>query len=154
MTQDKEKNIGLVYIAQPFTHNQKKTQTARVWAAEQALSYFVSQKCPAYSPIAHAAVAYRYAKGSHDYWRATNLCLLRRACSQMVVLQMPDWEKSKMLKEEIADAEEVGIPIFYSDYQKIRNGYLIPTEARPGMDKAINAWRAQMKLVYPDTQFV
>lgn len=71
-----------------------------------------------YSPITHGYGYEQYVseanKPSHDFWLPHCYEILSR-CDEMLILQLPGWDKSFGIKKEMELCAELGIPVRYME---------------------------------------
>ena len=103
----------LVYVASPFSHRYRRVRAARAKAALNALVWFMENDIPAFVPIAHSYQADKVYRASHEYWMAIDVPILTVAAGALVVLQMPEWDKSRGVNEEIVLAMGAGLKTFH-----------------------------------------
>jgi hypothetical protein len=70
------------------------------------------------SPITygHTLLEYHEMPSNWDFWKKFCLSFLER-CDEMIVYQMPGWENSRGVKEEIEFAKSKGIKITYQEFK-------------------------------------
>jgi hypothetical protein len=73
----------------------------------------------AISPITygHTLVKFVTMPTDWDFWRDFCLSLLVK-CDEMIVYQMPGWDKSRGIEEEMSFARDHNIPIKYKKYEE------------------------------------
>ena len=105
---------GFVYLASPYTHQDAFVREVRYLEAAKAMQFLLAEKIWVYSPIVHCHELAKTALLPREFrfWREYNIAML--GCSSMMaVLQLPGWEKSEGLKDELQDSLVNGRPIEY-----------------------------------------
>ena len=103
---------GFKYLASPYSDSDPAVMEQRFLMTEQALNFLLRRKIWTYSPIVHChalALKYNLPKDA-AYWRDFDRTMIR-ASSGLILLKLAGWEISKGMAEEIAYAEELGLPI-------------------------------------------
>lgn len=116
-----KQNEGLIYLASPFTSEDKNLEYKRYEQVVQVLAKLTLQGYAVFSPIAHS---YRAAKllgldGSWEFWQPVDIALLNRS-DKLMVLCLEGWEDSVGVRAEIDHARERGdngIPVEYLDFR-------------------------------------
>ena len=106
---------GLVYLASPYSHEDAHVRAWRFhWAAEYAAK-LMRDGWMVFSPIAHThpIAEFGLPKG-WVFWEKFDRLFLD-ACSGLVVLKLPGWEKSTGIKAEIEYMTDTGKPIEYHE---------------------------------------
>lgn len=112
------------YIASPYSHNNPKVQEQRYESVCRHLVFLVSyMRVLAYSPIAHcrSVAILGYLPQDWDTWKKHNFDMIKRM-DTLRVLMLPGWRQSKGVMAEIAEAERLGIPIFYDEFLEYETG--------------------------------
>jgi hypothetical protein len=106
-----EKRIVKVYVAGPFRGKTNWDIKQNTRNAEMiALALWRTEFCAVYCP--HLNTAEFQDTAPDDVWLKGHLAFLPD-CDAVVVV--PGWERSSGTKAEIAEAEKLGIPVFYAD---------------------------------------
>ena len=101
-----------IYLASPFSGT-KEQRADRERHARLATKAMVQAGLLVYSPIVHSAQLDAFGdRCTYEQWRRTDEAMIDRL-DLVVVLQIPGWDKSKGVSEEIRHAEEIGIPVYY-----------------------------------------
>ena len=104
------------YLASPYTHQDPAIMDMRNKLAMAAAARLLKDGVHVYSPIVHC----HELASRHDlprdvgFWWSYNRAMLRHA-SNMVVLRIDGWDKSRGVAQEIAFAEHGGIPVSFID---------------------------------------
>lgn len=104
------------YLATVFTSHPNGPEIAFRQAASVA-AFFMRLGIPVFCPIAHGYPA-QYTgmlEASHDFWMAVDQPFMDTA-GGLIVVKMPNWEKSSGITEEIAVFEQAGKPVLYMEY--------------------------------------
>ncbi len=100
---------GPIYIASPYSHQDPEERQVRFEAVCLYCVLLINDGCHVYSPIAHThpiALLGDLPKG-WDYWQSFDRIMIE-ACSCVYALQIPGWEKSVGMTEEIKIAKSLG----------------------------------------------
>jgi hypothetical protein len=106
--------MKLIYLASPYTHDDKKRQETRYNDAVKYLAKFMKQGYHLFSPIAHCHTAsVRHGlPGDWQYWK--DYCsLMVPKCDELWVLMIDGWDKSSGVRGEVELAESLNIPVKY-----------------------------------------
>ena len=103
----------LIYLAQPYSHENKDV---RIWRYEKALKAVAAgMKWHVYfiSPIiqSHLVAETFDLSTDFEYWKIMDEAILSR-CDEMWILNLPGWYKSVGVKEEYKIAKKHGIPVY------------------------------------------
>ena len=94
----------LIYLASPFSHPDPVVREQRFEAACRAAAKLTRQGRTTYSPIVHSFNLCRYDLPlDWQFWQKHDLRFLEM-CSEVIVLKLPQWEKSVGVQAEIAAA--------------------------------------------------
>lgn len=108
----------LTYLASPYTPHKGESVEERCRAAKIAAAKLMQAGHAVFSPIAHSHYIAdhlpAHLRVDHDFWMAQDLPVLR-ACTRLVVLRLPGWERSRGVAREIEEAAKLGIPVEYID---------------------------------------
>lgn len=105
----------MIYVASPFSHPDKRVKFNRVCETARLMAKLQPQhEEPLYSPILHWYMASRLCALPDDaaYWESLNTQLIK-ASSAVIVLTIAGWKSSIGVKQEIALAKELQLPIHY-----------------------------------------
>ena len=108
--------MSFIYLASPYAHPDPKVIEERYRQAMKAVHQMLLIPIWVYSPIVHChelAKIYDLPK-SHEFWEAYDFAMLA-ASSSLMILRLPDWEISKGVLNERAEAERLGVPREYMD---------------------------------------
>jgi len=120
--------IGQVYLASPLRAEHPNTKQARIRSATRAAGWLTRNGVTALSPVAHSIALEAQAKrdgnpigqGYEDLWRGVDATLLDHS-SALVILTLPDWEKSEGVSDEIHRALDNKTPIFLANQTPAEN---------------------------------
>ena len=111
-------NNGFVYLAQPYSHPR---QSVRDWRVAQGLivtAKLMAAGLDVFSPVSHTSQLEKYLPNklvkNHAFWMKQDIAILRHA-SELRVLMLPGWKKSKGVRKEIRIAKECLIKISYME---------------------------------------
>jgi len=119
---------GYGYLAVPYSHPDPAVQAQRYHKVCTAAAKLMEQGFIIFSPITHTIPLENLVapaiKASHGFWMNQDLPVLFKA-SYMLVLTLPGWKTSKGVLEEIACAEEWGIPFQLISYKDVMKGRVV-----------------------------
>jgi hypothetical protein len=105
---------SFVYLGCPYTNPDPDVQLQRVELASIVAARLMLNGFAVYSPITHGhQVAQHIPQGEdtgHDFWMGQCLPMLAKA-SALVILPMAGWRQSRGLRDEMALAQRLHIPI-------------------------------------------
>ena len=107
----------ILYLATPYSHADHDAREYRHLMACQAAAKLIASGHVVLSPVAHSHPIAETGRidGSWATWEKQCLTLLD-ACTYMVVLQLPGWDKSTGIKAELAHCAKVCKPVIYTDF--------------------------------------
>ena len=110
------KQVDLIYLAHPYTHENQWVREARFQSANRAAAKLMGEGKYVFSPISHTHPIVRAGAMMHDwqYWEGYDRAMLK-LCTKMIVVMHPGWKESKGVSEEIRIAREMGIPVEYME---------------------------------------
>lgn len=108
----------LIYIASPYSHEFDETRINNFKSVSKFAAKLVHDGNVVISPITygHTLLEYHEMPSNWDFWKSFCLSFLER-CDEMIVYQMPGWESSRGVKEEIKFAQSKGIKITYQEFK-------------------------------------
>lgn len=107
----------MIYVASPYSHPSATVREGRFRAACEATATLLREDRLAYSPIVHChPLAGCGLPGDWAFWASHNEAMLER-CTALHVLQLPGWQASRGIAEEVQIAGAHGIPVCYMPQQ-------------------------------------
>lgn len=102
----------MIYLASPYTHELREVEEQRYSLACRAAGYLIRQGLPIFSPICHShPIALRTdLPTDHKFWMDLDYAFLRH-CTDLYVLRLSGWDRSKGVAWEMTAAEGLGIPM-------------------------------------------
>lgn len=104
----------MIYLACPYTHDNKKVEAVRAHEASLAAAHFIKKGELVFSPLSHSAAILRAAGsrqvGTWETWMSIDLEIIA-ICARVVVLGLVGWNDSKGVLAEMQHAIEIDIPI-------------------------------------------
>jgi hypothetical protein len=100
-----------IFLASPYTHENKEVMTIRYEAALKATAKLIQEGNIVFSPIVHChpvAVIYDLPK-SYSFWQAYTQSFIVNWAEVFSILCLEDWENSTGIKEESILAREIGL---------------------------------------------
>jgi hypothetical protein len=103
----------LIYVASPYSHHDAAVRQVRFESACRVTAELIRQGKASYSPIAYSHPLCRYGLPlDWEFWQKHDLQFLEM-CSEVIVLKLPDWERSVGIQAEIAAARAMGKPVTF-----------------------------------------
>lgn len=107
----------LIYLASPYSAYKDGKEAAFQEVCAKAAELML-QGHKVFCPIAHSHPIEWWGMGENqtgDFWLEQDFAVLQH-CDEMWVYQMPGWENSYGIEQEISFAQDYGIPILYIKY--------------------------------------
>lgn len=105
---------GTLYLAGPYFNPDASVRAARARAYAAATSVLQLMHFSVFSPISQGHATHEFlpeeVSHDHDFWMRQDLPMLK-LCDVMVVLLLPNWQKSRGLREEVQVAKDFDKPI-------------------------------------------
>lgn len=113
---------SFTYVASPYSHADKAVVSARHDITMAYVAHLLWTKKMVFSPIVHCHPTAEFAQiaGHFAFWRDYNFMFIRNA-SKLVVLDLPGWQNSKGVREEMAYAEGLGLSVKHISFEDIRD---------------------------------
>jgi len=112
----------MIYLASPYTH---VNPAVREWRAEEAARYaagFAAEGHLLFCPISHTHPWTKYGLPTDwDFWERLDTPFLQLA-TQLWVLQLPGWDESHGVREEMWIMRQRKVPITMIEWAAGRNG--------------------------------
>ena len=103
----------MIYVASPYSDDDPAVRHARFEAACRITAELIRQGKCVFAPVPYTHNLCRYGLPlDWKYWQRIDLEFLAM-CSEVVVLKLPDWQRSVGVKAEIATARALGKPITF-----------------------------------------
>lgn len=109
----------MIYLASPYTHEDKAIEKRRYVQVCRAAGSLIKQGQHIYSPIAHSRAIAEQSDLPHDYefWAAYDTDMIHR-CDEVVVLMLDGWEQSAGVQAEIKIARVLNKPLRYINFME------------------------------------
>ena len=107
----------LIYLAVPYSHEDKEVRHYRFEQANKAAGKLMSDGKKVFSPISHThpiAEVCDLPKG-WDYWSEFDKAYMSH-CHKIIVLCLEGWTESKGIMAELQIAYEMGLEVEYMDW--------------------------------------
>ena len=108
----------MIYLASPYSHPLAEMRQRRFEAVCKAAAKLMGMGLHVFSPIAHThpiALAGDLPK-DWDYWEQYDRAMLK-ACSKVIVLQLPGWQDSKGVTAEVSIALDMGLEVEWMEWE-------------------------------------
>ena len=112
---DFSEKINRIYLASPYTHENKEVMVFRYKATLKSAAKLLSKGYLAFSPIVHChpiALAYTLPR-DYSFWKDYSTSFLLCWAEAVVILCLKDWANSKGVQAEIMIARKAGLPVYY-----------------------------------------
>jgi hypothetical protein len=107
----------LVYIAGKISDTTPKRRERNVEIACEVAERLASYAVPFFCPHSHTS---RFGhRQPRKFWYELDLEVLRGCCS--AILMLPNWKESEGAKAELAEAERLGLKVFWSVDEVLRS---------------------------------
>lgn len=109
----------LFYLASPYSHPNPMVRSLRYEEILYIASELINEGYHLIEPIAmshHKSLKYEL-PGDYAFWQSRDRKLLSK-CDGIIVVTMKGWGNSKGVRDEIAYARELGIPVYYIHPEK------------------------------------
>lgn len=111
-----ELNKPLIYLACPYSHDDRAVRLARFEAVNRVASALMREGLHIFSPISHT---HPIAESGGlpcgwDYWAAYDRAVLS-VSNKLIVLKLDGWQQSIGVNAEMQIANEMNIPIEYME---------------------------------------
>lgn len=102
----------MIYLACPFRHSDELVQRKRCAAAHYVAAKLSLAGKLVFSPLTHNETLIDIIEDQvpGEQWMQFDLKIFS-ICTELYVIKMPDWEKSKGVDREIAYAKVKGLPV-------------------------------------------
>ena len=109
--------MSYIYLGSPYSDERTAVQRTRYLQAAEVTAKLLMKGIHVYSPIVHChELAVRFTlPGDFAFWKKYNLAMLSKA-SGLAILELPGWETSRGLSEEIRYANSNSIPLQRIEY--------------------------------------
>ena len=107
----------LIYLASPYTDQNPEMRQARNEVAISVTRDLILAGYMVISPIvaSHPLAVGGALPGEFDFWRNWNMTILER-CDLLWILPLEGWTRSAGIKEEVAQARQLGLTIQILDH--------------------------------------
>lgn len=113
----------MIYLASPYSHPDPKIRNKRAVEITKIAAHLLSRKIPVFSPITFGHEVWKHNKDlptDAAYWNGYNFHFLNHA-SELWVVRMKGWEESDGIKDEVAFAEQIKIPVKVFTVEELLN---------------------------------
>ena len=102
----------VIYLAGPFSHSDKNVMEFRADALAWFAGTLMNMGHIVYSPVNYGdrIVMLHDLPTSWEYWKKMSVTSMS-VCTKLCVIQLPGWEKSTGVQDEIKIADALGIPV-------------------------------------------
>ncbi len=108
--------MSLIYLASPYTDESEEVMHDRAQLVATKAGHLMADGNVVFSPIAHGHFIVSQIGVSlpqdFDFWIKQDLSILIH-CDVLMVFTLEGWEESRGVQEEIAFANDNGIPVVY-----------------------------------------
>lgn len=111
--------LGICYLASPYTHDDLSIRLARFEAACHAAAALMRQGRIVFAPVVHShPIAQHGLPLDWAYWERHDRRFLE-VCDEVVVLMLDGWRQSEGVQAEIKIAQELGKPVTFVGKKEI-----------------------------------
>ncbi len=104
-------NKRIIYLASPYSHPDPAMRELRYKQACEVAALLMRDGHLVYSPIAHSHPLTAFGLPANwEFWRPLDEAMLAK-CQALVVARLSDWEQSRGVRAELAQARELGLKI-------------------------------------------
>lgn len=107
----------MIYLASPYTHRDPLVMDYRYEAALMFTREQLQLGHAIFSPIVYGRQFEAAIGHTFEDWKSFNDAMLQRS-AKIWVLKLDDWEMSRGVRYEIAEAQRLGIDLFFINYVK------------------------------------
>jgi hypothetical protein len=106
----------MIYVASPYTHKEAEVRHTRYELVRDYTAKMMQAGKPAYSPIAYCHdIAIRHKMPTDAlFWEKFNTAFIR-VSSEVHIFRVTGWDRSTGVAMEIKLAEQLSIPLTYSE---------------------------------------
>ncbi len=110
---------SLIYIASPYSHPDDNVRESNFRIVSEFVAKLTAEGLKPISPITygHTLLGFHDMPSDWQFWQDFCITFLQH-CDELWVYQMPGWDRSRGVAEEIEYAEKNGIKIKYISYDK------------------------------------
>ena len=114
------KKRKLYYLASPYSHENKFVEILRYEAVIYAAKKLIEDGYTVIEPIAmcHEKGTRYDLPGGYKFWQRRDRWFIEK-CDGLVVLQLPGWDLSVGVLDEIKYAKKIGLEVHYLDPDKV-----------------------------------
>lgn len=119
----------LIYLGSPLRHPEPEVIQERFNLNAKAVAYLMKKGLNVFSPVVHSTCIVKtgLVQWGWETWEAPDIAILNR-CDLLMVLKLEGWQGSQGLLKEMGNAQNMGIPIFYMDYEHLVLWSYLPLE--------------------------
>jgi len=111
----KEIVMDIIYLAIPYSHDDKRIELMRFEIANFVASALMKQGEVVFSPISHTHPMVKYGLPSNwEYWKSQDTAFLS-VCTRFKIVKIDGWDKSSGVTNETKYMKERGIDVEYVD---------------------------------------
>lgn len=108
--------MSIAYLACPYSHPDPKVKKERHTTVNRVTFHLMQKGILVYSPLTHnIPIDSLGIHGDWMTWKDFDHKMLSR-CDRLLVLKLPGWESSKGVAAEIEQANQLGLPIEWMEY--------------------------------------
>ncbi len=112
-------DVGLWYLASPYSHKDRKVMDARIDAVHEAAIWCFHRRIPVFSPILYTTFFEKvFSAGDTEFWLGFDRPFMV-ACGGIIILTLPGWLQSNGIKAEVALFREMNKPRIFLDAEAI-----------------------------------
>lgn len=141
--------MNIAYLSCPYFHPDPKIKKERHAIANRVTFNLMRQQVLVYSPLTHnIPIDQLGIHGDWTTWKNFDHEMLSR-CDRLIVLMLPGWDESKGVAAEIAQANLLGIPVEWMQYDENEESSLNNLNDQNGVEELIG----RMLTFYSDREW-
>ena len=134
----------MLYLATPYAHADPAVMRKRYQLSCRAAAKLLKAGIVVLNPLANTVPAVELGglEMEHDDFLKIDLEILRR-CDELLILGLPDWEKSDGVRQEMFESLALRKPITLIEEEDIENLPAIPKTAKTFLESRIFSEKSQ-----------
>lgn len=115
----------LYYLASPYSHPDPAVKKHRAEMVTESAVDLLHLGVFVFAPISYNEPWEKYnLPGDWQFWQDFDKTFVSRCDGGIIVLMLDGWDKSVGVTAEIEFAKSIGLPVYYTTPQQIKNGDL------------------------------
>jgi hypothetical protein len=115
----------LYYLASPYSHKDPAIKKRRAEMVTESAVDLLHLGIFVFAPISYNEPWEKYnLPGDWNFWQDFDKTFVSRCDGGIIVLMLDGWDKSVGVTAEIEFAKSIGLPVYYTTPEQIKNGDL------------------------------